>query len=90
MVIAHNGKGALEERLDPVSPDRDSGPANMLVDAFLVYEKSFPLVDLVVLPLHLFDMPDITVLVHELDVRIMVEDVMVGFKAEPDVFGVFM
>ena len=68
MVVTHNGEGALKQRLDTVSSHNDPSPANLLVDAVVVNEECFPLVDLVVLPLHLLHMSDIAIFVNEFDV----------------------
>ena len=89
-MVAHYGKSALEQRLYPISSNRDASPANVSVDAILVNKERLTLVYLVVLPLHFLRMPDIAQLVDEFDIRIMVENVMIRFKFQPDMFCAFV
>jgi len=79
VVIAHDGESAFKQRVYAVSGDDDASPADMGGNAVLVDEVGFSHKDLVVLPLHLFGMSKVAILVEEFDVRVLVEDVVVGF-----------
>jgi len=80
MMVSQDGESTLKQRLDAISPHDNTSPADMCRQTILVHEEGFALIDLVVLAVHLFGMPDIAIFVDKFDPRVLMDDVVVGFE----------
>lgn len=86
VVVTHHSECAFEQRIHAISSHHNSGPTDWRRQTVLVHKERLPLEYLVVLADHLFRVSDIAIFVDKFNVRVFVDDIVVGLEAKPNVF----